>query len=509
MLPSLSSSCFARTRVVAVVFSPRAYFIFIPNKEQKDTDQQSAVYDFGDLCLVLPCPLSLVPCANNMKSKTKFAVYLLSSVLLTTVRANSETMNHHRPTLGSIFTNKKAASAFKKNKLSSKFESIQRLRVVFINELKEPLRLCWVSGDGQLRHFYKLNTSTPLLTKLDKDGVQLQYCNSHMENTCVGHAFVLGMCVEDNDDSNDKKIGDIVGGYRPLIASLADDEEAGNSIHIVTITERPRARAGLRCRTRVDVELQVKQYAVDPTPFDTSKKEYQEITISGWKCMCEHGLFDDKDKDSVLQKVRKQLEIDLQACSQKLPPKACKLLKECIPIWINKSQKYGPKCAPVQGRAMCFHHEPEWLSKNGMSTKKCGGVEVYEACGYFDDHGLWYGEGGILLHELSHAWHKTFVKDGYSNDEIEECYKAALTDELYESVQVHNHEGSTDERKAYAATNQFEYFAELSVAFLGGVGTHKDLEYNKWYPFNRKQIKTHDPRAYKLLHKMWGVEELE
>jgi hypothetical protein len=144
-----------------------------------------------------------------------------------------------------------------------------------------------------------------------------------------------------------------------------------------------------------------------------------------------------------------------------------------------------------------------------MSTKKCGGDEVYEACGYFDDHGLWYGEGGILLHELSHAWHKTFVKDGYSNDEIEECYKAALTDELYESVQVHNHEGSTDERKAYAATNQFEYFAELSVAFLGGVGTHKDLEYNKWYPFNRKQIKTHDPRAYKLLHKMWGVEELE
>jgi len=44
-----------------------------------------------------------------------------------------------------------------------------------------------------------------------------------------------------------------------------------------------------------------------------------------------------------------------------------------------------------------------------------------------------------------------------------------------------------------------EYFAELSVAFLGGIDKDKDLELNKWYPFHRNQIKKHDPRAYKTL----------
>ena len=48
-----------------------------------------------------------------------------------------------------------------------------------------------------------------------------------------------------------------------------------------------------------------------------------------------------------------------------------------------------------------------------------------------------------------------------------------------------------------------EYFAELSVAFLGGLDD--TLEHNKWFPFNRKQLREHDPRAFDLLCHMWGV----
>ena len=58
----------------------------------------------------------------------------------------------------------------------------------------------------------------------------------------------------------------------------------------------------------------------------------------------------------------------------------------------------------------------------------------------------------------------------------------------------------------YFSTNSMEYFAELSAAFLGGVD---GKEYNKWYPFNREQIKEHDPRAFTMLCKMWGVSEDE
>jgi hypothetical protein len=49
-----------------------------------------------------------------------------------------------------------------------------------------------------------------------------------------------------------------------------------------------------------------------------------------------------------------------------------------------------------------------------------------------------------------------------------------------------------------------EYFAELSVAFLGGLG---EEEHNKWYPFNRSQLRDHDPRAFAMLCRVWGLED--
>lgn len=81
-----------------------------------------------------------------------------------------------------------------------------------------------------------------------------------------------------------------------------------------------------------------------------------------------------------------------------------------------------------------------------------------------------------------------------------------MEEKLYDCVPVHNGKGGVDKRRAYACTNAMEYFAELSVAFLGGVGEDEDLEFNKWFPFNRKQIKEHDPRAYCLLKKLWEEE---
>lgn len=98
------------------------------------------------------------------------------------------------------------------------------------------------------------------------------------------------------------------------------------------------------------------------------------------------------------------------------------------------------------------------------------------------------------------------MEDGYDNKEIIDCYNSAMAEQLYDCVPVHNHKGGKDERKAYACTDAMEYFAELSVAFLGGIDEDKDLEFNKWYPFNRNQIKEHDPRAYSMLKKLWGVK---
>jgi len=77
------------------------------------------------------------------------------------------------------------------------------------------------------------------------------------------------------------------------------------------------------------------------------------------------------------------------------------------------------------------------------------------------------GPGGVILHELSHAWHWLYVPDGYDNKDIEACYKCAMKEKLYDCVPYHTLEKDKNAKtRAYAATNVMEYFAELSVAFF-------------------------------------------
>ncbi|KAL3801147.1 hypothetical protein ACHAW5_011095 [Stephanodiscus triporus] len=241
---------------------------------------------------------------------------------------------------------------------------------------------------------------------------------------------------------------------------------------------------------------------LDSTPLDTTAKHYDEVILGGWPCRIEPGCF---PSDMALPKngrnlLRLRFELDLMAASLSLPPEARAKLKKCTPIWINKSQSYGPKLSPIIARDACFHPGSGWLKKNGMSPAKCGGVEFFDARHYLSDCDLW-GAGGLILHELSHAWHSKFVEDGYDNKEIIDVYNKAMEDGLYDCVRVHGPQGPRC--KAYACENQMEYFAELSVAFLGGLD---EEEHNKWYPFNRSQIKEHDPRAYAMLGRIWGIE---
>lgn len=95
----------------------------------------------------------------------------------------------------------------------------------------------------------------------------------------------------------------------------------------------------------------------------------------------------------------------------------------------------------------------------------------------------------MLLHELAHAVHVQLF--GAHNAAIRAAYLQARERKLYdESTTVYG-------RKIvpYARTNELEYFAELSRAYL-----HK-LNY---YPFTRDDLKKHDPLGYKMMELTWG-----
>ena len=271
---------------------------------------------------------------------------------------------------------------------------------------------------------------------------------------------------------------------------------------------------------------------------DTSQKYYQRQYFGKcrWPVMVEPKWY---GNDRTLETL---LAHDLDCMVACLPEHAVTLLRDTspTPIYINRTLQYGRKRRPITGRGMCFHPGSEWLQRNGMSVKKCESVEMYRASEYREMCQDW-GQGGILLHEFSHAYHHKGCVDGYDNEEIMECYQEAMSEGIYDSVPVHGPQGPV--APAYAKTNAMEYFAELSTAFLGGIPSlfqnddddkndietgaknhrrkqvrtggkttnvvqpnhHSRDEYNKWYPHNRQQLLDHDPRAYALLQKIWKI----
>lgn len=303
---------------------------------------------------------------------------------------------------------------------------------------------------------------------------------------------------------------EVIGAYRPTTLSLQKDNDSDSEhrIQVVTITKQ-RSRGFLRGGSCHYI-VRVSEGSLDKTPLDTSDKVYRNVELGGWPVRCEEGLWSNSDHaDTTFSPEQRKEEAklkdiiagDLASAVRCLPPAARAALRSDTPIYINRSQKYGPKCAPITARDMCFHSDKSWLIDNGMSERKAGCVEMYQVGSYSRDRHCW-GEGGALLHELSHAYHHKCLEEGFDNAEVLACYKRAMKKGLYDKVCVHGLHGP-EECRAYACTNEMEYFAELSAAFLGGLDG--DKEFNKWFPHNREQIKEHDPDAYEMLKRVWGV----
>lgn len=173
---------------------------------------------------------------------------------------------------------------------------------------------------------------------------------------------------------------------------------------------------------------------------------------------------------------------------------------------MNCSFQYGPQACPIDGEGFCFHPDVDWLIAHGCHAQKVECVELYNLENEYKSDYLLWGPGGVLVHEFSHAYHFKCLPGDYDNPDIVACYEAAMEEGLYDEVEVHDddEDGGKSKRKAYARHSAMEYFAELSTAFLGGLDN--DAEYNKWYPFNRQQVKEHDPRMYNALKKAWKIE---
>ncbi len=203
---------------------------------------------------------------------------------------------------------------------------------------------------------------------------------------------------------------------------------------------------------------------------------YELRRIEGWTVYVSVRLLADDLRD-LCERALKVLGEHLFRISRVLPPTALVRVRE-VAIWVETGG--GPT-------AMCYHPSAAWLREHGMNPNKAGAVEVCDA-GLFVDWTL--QQPWMVLHELAHAYHHQVL--GFDHAEVRACYDSARSAKLYESVL----RISGSRERAYALTDEKEYFAEGTEAFFGT---------NDFYPFVRAELRQHDPRLFALLAKLWGV----
>lgn len=351
----------------------------------------------------------------------------------------------------------------------------EKCELCLVNETRMTCVLAWVDFNAGITTAHRVVQGGQIL-----DG---SVSNTHVEYGTAYHAFVI--------------MRECAAGYPSTLSELSDEmiiccyrPEIGWKRHTLTL----RLEEGtISCDVGVDPLVSWDDL------IDTSEKVYHKQDICGFS------VYIDPEAISNHPLLEEILERDLSTVKNLLPEAACELLRPSTAIWINDTFVYGPKSSPITGRGCCYHPARDWLANNRMTVEKAGCVEVYSISGYINDSNLW-GVGGILMHELSHAYHDKFCVDGYGNSVVDSAYRQAMARGLYDRVQVHGPQGRDGPIKAYACSNRMEFWAELSVAYMWK--KNNECEYNKWFPFNNQQFRSHDPESWAIFDKLWSMPHI-
>jgi hypothetical protein len=213
---------------------------------------------------------------------------------------------------------------------------------------------------------------------------------------------------------------------------------------------------------------------------------FQTNSIEGWTTVVNQRLWDE-DKAGT-ERALELLRGQLREIVRLVPAEAVAKLRE-VTLW------FSPEYAGVRPTAE-YHPGAGWLREHGRDDRMARGVE-------FTNVRTFEAETkrmpNFTLHELAHSFHDRVLTNGFRNAEIKGAYERAKAGGSYEKVErwFGNGRPNTKER-AYAMGNPMEYFAESTEAFFSR---------NDFFPFDRADLKRHDPEMERLVAKLWGVKE--
>lgn len=203
-----------------------------------------------------------------------------------------------------------------------------------------------------------------------------------------------------------------------------------------------------------------------------TKASYRIQKIQGWNLHVEKTAHQHPE----IKKALTIIESQLKDIRKLIHPEIVRKL-QLVPIWLNKDIRIGA----------CYHPSSKWLKMNNRMIEKARSVELQSVDSFINSS---VPQPMIMLHEMSHALHHR-VHDN-KLPIITMAFNKAVAAKSYEKVKHVN--GKTV--KHYALSNEKEYFAEASEAYFGK---------NDHYPFNKEELKKHDPEGYAMVESVWKV----
>jgi hypothetical protein len=218
---------------------------------------------------------------------------------------------------------------------------------------------------------------------------------------------------------------------------------------------------------------------------------YKKVKCQGFTLVINNEVFDHNDDEEWQRKPLDVLDLELGTIADKLPDDYVKMLQRII-IWVEWQDRSDPdlkrkvvaKYYGMPGNTRLL------LPAKGKHPEKANNVEIINMKSMTREHqpGVKL-ERCVLLHELAHAVHHQAV--GVNNPLVKNAYRQAMARGLYN--QAKDVLGRI-RKPTYASTNEREYFAELTCAYLDKL---------HYYPFNAEDLKKHDPQGYKVMELIW------
>ena len=221
-------------------------------------------------------------------------------------------------------------------------------------------------------------------------------------------------------------------------------------------------------------------------PKTESSIGYYNRRIHGFNVTISRHAYD--ESDAVDGRPIGYVEQELGRLADLFPPKALERLRR-VPVWVEWDH-----IPPGMPNVLAVYYGPlgESLFTEGVDPRKSKAVCFTSLKASYKAHAQGRTRQLVLLHEFGHATHDRVL--GLDNTLIRNAFEQATTRRLYQNLRLPNGKVGA----GYAATNEAEYFAELTCLYFDR------LDYE---PHDRAGLRNYDSVGYELMTRVWGTPE--